>query len=226
MTSVKMAHDMRRLAGSIKEIMLTFPLYVLTRPFKGFDEMKTLNRGDMRFGVVILLLGGLVAILDEAYRGFVLTTVWQETPFVNVPAVLLFTYSPIVLFCIANWSITSITDGKGSLREIFLTYCYAMYPMLFFTLIGIVLSNVVTLNEAAMAGFFFRFGTFIQFFYLFIGLIVIHEYGFFRSILMVILTILAMLIITFVFALMFSLFGNVLMIFGTVVVEIFTHHLN
>ena len=209
----------------IRETFLGFPLYILTRPFKGFDEMKFLKRGDMRYSIVILVVAGLVALIRSAYTGFIVTGFWQASPFVNVPMVLLFTYSPIVLFCVANWSITTITDGKGSFKEIFLTYTYAMYPLVICTIIGIILSNVVTGNEVAFARFFFRFGLIAQYAYLFIGLIMIHEYTFLRAILMVLLTVLAMLVITFVFALFFSLASNVMWFFSTIYWEMGAHWL-
>ena len=129
-----------------KEMMFTFPLYILTHPFKGFDDMKFQKRGDMRYGIIILLAAGILSILREAYTGFVVSGHFTETPVVNVPSVLLFTYSPIILFCIANWSVTVITDGNGNMREIFLTYAYAMYPMIFLTIAGIFISNYIMNN--------------------------------------------------------------------------------
>jgi len=209
-----------------RKVMIDFPLYLLTHPFKGFDDMKNAGMGSMAFAVVALILAGVVSSIEVAYTGFVVTQVWVETPYVYVPRVMLFTFSPILLFCLANWSITSITDGKGKMRDIFLTYMYALYPTLYLTLIGVFISNFLTLNEAAFSTFFFAFGAFLHLFLLFIGLIVIHEYTFFRAILMVVLTVLAMLIITFVMALMFSLFSNVIMIFWTVLQELNQHHLN
>ena len=208
----------------MKELMFNFPLYVITHPFKGFDEMKS-HRGSIYYGIIILALSGIVAALQQVYTGFAVTGIWTETPFVDIPTTLLFTYSPIILFCIANYSVTTITDGKGNMKEIFLTYTYAMYPMIFCTALGIILSNVLTANEAGFAIFLFAFGRFLLFFYLFIGLIVIHEYTFFKSLLMVALTILAILIISFVLALMFSLLGNVIGIITTIIWEINIHHM-
>jgi len=207
----------------IRETFVGFPLYILTHPFKGFDEMKFLKRGDLRYAVAILLVAGLVALLRAAYTGFIVTEFWQATPFINVPAILVFTYSPILLFCVANWSITTITDGKGSFKEIFLTYTYSMFPMVFCTVIGIILSNVVTGNEVAFARFFFSFGLILQYAYLFVGLIMIHEYTFLRAILMVLFTLIAMLVITFVFALFFSLTSNVIWFFDTIYWELGAH---
>jgi len=207
----------------IKETLLTFPLYILTHPFKGFDEMKFLKRGSMWYAIFILFAAGLANILRVAYTGFIVSGFWQATPYVYVTWTLFFTYSPIILFCLANWSVTTITNGKGSLKEIFLTYAYSMYPMVFCTLVGIILSNFVTGSEMAFAVFFFIVGPVLQYAYLFVGLIMIHEYTFLKAILMVILTLLAMLIITFVAALFFSLFNNVMMFFWTLVEELSMH---
>jgi len=208
---------------SIKAIMFDFPVYIITHPFKGFDDMKFLKRGDMRYAVAIMIIAGVVEILRVGYTGFMVTGFWSETRDLNIPALLLFTYSPILLFCVANWSITTITDGKGSLREIFLAYSYSMYIMIFCTILGVILSNFVTGAELAFVSFLFIFGMVAQYAYLFVGLIMIHEYTFFRAILMVIATVLAMMIITFVFALMVSLVSDVFWFFSTVYEELQMH---
>jgi len=208
---------------NIKETFLGFPLFILTSPFKGFDEMKYLKRGDLRYAVAILIVAGLVALIRAAYTGFIVTGFWTASPFISVPSILVFTYAPILLVCIANWSITTITDGKGTLREIFLAYTYAMFPMVVCTIIGIILSNVVTGNEVAFARFFFNFGILLQYAYFFIGLIMIHEYTFLRAVFMVLMTLVAMLVITFVFALFFSLASNVIWFFDTIYWELGAH---
>jgi len=215
--------DIRTAMLNMKDTFLGFPLYIMASPFKGFDDMKFLKKGDMRYAVAILIIAGLVALMRSAYTGFIATGFWQATPFVNVPSVLLYTYSPIILFCVANWSITTLTDGKGTLKEIFLAYTYAMFPMVICTIIAIILSNVVTGHEVAFVRFFFTLGVVLQYGYLFIGLIMIHEYTFLKAIGMVIFTILSMLIITFVFALFFSLFNNVVGFFSTVFHELNAH---
>ena len=211
---------------TVIEVLFKFPLYILANPFKGFDEMKYLKRGDLRFAIVVMVALGFMAIVQNAYLGFIMTGIFRQDPFVNVPFTLIMVYSPIVLFVISNWSVTTITDGKGKMREIFLVYCYAVYLSVFTTLIGVVLSNFVTLNEVGFVTFFFAFGQFVWLLYLFIGLIVVHEYSFFKSVLMVIFTIGAMLIISFVFALFFSLFSNVIFFFTTVIQEFTINYLS
>jgi len=208
---------------NLKETMLDFPLYIISRPFKGFDEMKFQNRGSMLYAVLILVVYGLVNIWQIMGTGFIVTGFFWEVPSVHVPWVLAFSYSPIILVCVANWSITSITDGKGKFKEIFLTYCYALFPAIFCTMIGIVLSNVVTLNEVAFVTFFFAFGQIVMYFYLFLGLVVIHEFTFLKGVLMVLLTMLSMLIIIFVLALFVMLVSEVVFFVLTLFQEAEAH---
>lgn len=226
MTTLISKPNLKQNIRAIKEVLFTFPLYIITHPFKGFDEMKYLKRGDLRYVVFFLITLGMVSILEQTHTGFIVTGFFQASPFVNVPFLLIWhTYLPILLFVIANWSITTITDGKGSIKDILLAYCYAHFLTIICTVIGIILSNFMTINEAAFATFFFTFGQAAGLFYLFIGLIVIHEYTFRKAVLMVVLTILAMLIITFVLALFFSLLNNVFTFFLVVYDEIVAHHL-
>jgi len=216
MTALLKRYNLR----GFKEIMLDFPLYVISRPFKGFDEMKFLGRGSMLYAILMLVIVGLVSIWQIMGTGFVYTEFFWEIPAVHVPWVLAFTYAPIVLVCVANWSITSITDGKGKLKEIFLVYCYALFPATISTMLGIALSNFITLDETAFVTFFFVFGQILLYFYLFLGLLVIHEFSFLKGVAMVCLTALAMLIIVFVLALFVMLISEVVGFIYTMIYEI------
>jgi len=214
----------RNFLGNVKEIMWTFPLYILSSPFKGFDDMKFLKKGDMRYSIAILIIGALVRINIQTNLGFVASGYHNPVPNTNVPLVIMMFLAPIILFTFANWSATTITDGKGSIREIFQTYTYALFPSLVCTIIALLLSHVVTLNEGFFVVFFITMGNVLLYGYLFVGLIVIHEYSFLKAVIMVVLTILAMLIITFVLALFMSLLSN-FMFFTYIIREELRPHL-
>ena len=83
-----------------------------------------------------------------------------------------------------------------------------------------ILSNLVTAEEAAFSSFFYVFGTVAFLFYLFIGLVMIHEYTFTKSLLMVLMTVMSMCIIVFVLALFITLSNEVIVFFNTVFREI------
>jgi len=217
--------NLKESALKLKETMLDFPLFILASPFKGFDEMKTYNRGSMLYAIIILVIYGMVNIWWVGGMGFVATGFHSDVSLVNVPWTLMFTFAPIVLISVANWSITSITEGKGKLKEIFQVYCYALFPAIVCYMIGITLSNFVTTNEINFVWFFLGFGQIVMYFYLFLGLLVIHEFTFLKAILMVLLTVLAMLIIVFVIVLFVSLLSDLISFIITVFNEAEAHWL-
>lgn len=92
---------------------LAFSGYVAFHPFKGFYEMKREKRGTMAAAFTIAALYTLVMIVKKAATGFIFSTV--EITEINVFFTLLEILAPFVLFCIANWCLTTLMDGEGDL---------------------------------------------------------------------------------------------------------------
>lgn len=206
---------------SIKEDFIVFPFYIISRPFKGFSDLKYENRGKTYFAFIMMILLCLFAICDEMYKGFVVLGYHRESRIIDTFYVILMTLVPIILFVVANWCVTTISDGNATVKEIFMVYAYASYPQLLLNIIGLILSNIVTMNEAAFSTFFYVFGVVAFIFYLFVGLITVHEYLYFKDALkMAILTILAMCIIVFIAALFITLLNEVIVFISTVIKEI------
>jgi len=204
----------------LKEDFITYPLYIISRPFKGFSDLKYENRGKLYFAITMLILMCVFNICNETYKGFVLTGYYVENKIINTPYVILMTLAPAVLFIVSNWCVTAVTNGNGTMKQILMVYAYASYPRLFLNIIGLILSNIVIAEEAAFSIFFYSFGTVAFLFYLFVGLIVIHEYSFTKALAMVVLTIGAMCIIVFVLALFIALSNEVITFFSIVFKEL------
>jgi hypothetical protein len=204
-----------------KEEFINYPFYIITNPFKGFSDLKYEKRGNSYFAVVMMVVISILAIADNLYKGFVLSGgYYTENKQINATYIILMAIAPVVLFVVANWSITCITNGNGKMRDIFMVYAYALYPKVILSIIGLAASNIVTMDESALALFFYSFGSVAFAFYLFIGLIIIHEYNFTQGILMIIFTIVSMCIIVFVVALFLTLSNEVITFFKTIYQEI------
>lgn len=204
--------------ASIKNDFITFPSYIIWSPFKGFDDMKYYRMGKLHYAYVMMAVYCLFKMCDTLFKGFAFTMYYAETRYINVPYMALMTVTPVALFVVGNWSITAITDGKGRLREIFMVYAYALYPKIILSVIGLVISNVITVDERVFATFFYAFADICFWIYLFVGLIVIHEYTFTKAVIMMVLTFVSMAIIAFVAALLSSLWGE----FATFIQVVFT----
>ncbi len=184
-----------------------FPMYILGHPFKGFDEMKTEHRGSLAFCLFVFVFSCLENVLEFVYTGFLVN--YNDPYQVSTLYLMLVTAFPVVLFVTGNWSVTTLMNGKGKYHEIFMVTMYALWPYCILRLIALILSNVLLLDEMSVVTAVQGIGVALFVFYLFIGLIVIHEYNFSQGIGMVLLTLFAILIIVFVLMLAFSLVADV-----------------
>lgn len=193
--------------SSLKENFLGFPFRVLGSPFKGFDELKFQKKGSYAFSFFVLILAALLPVLEFVYNGFLINT---GNPYMfNSLFLALSTLFPALLFVTANWSITTLLEGKGRYGEIFQVLAYSLFPMCLLRIIALVLSRVLTLEEIALIGALKTVGAVIFFFYLFIGLVVIHEYTFFKALGALLLTVVSMMVITFILMLFLALVADV-----------------
>ncbi len=184
-----------------------FPKYLLGHPFKGFDEMKSEKRGSLAFCLFVLALSCILNVLEYVYTGFLVN--YNNLYRVSTLYLMAVTAFPVALLVTGNWSVTSLMNGKGKYVEIFMVTMYALYPYCILRIVALALTNVLLLDEMAIVTAIRGIGVALFVFYLFIGLVVIHEYSFGQGIAMVLLTIFAILVIVFVLMLGFSLVSDV-----------------
>ena len=198
--------------------MFDFPRYVMGSPFKGFGEIKLEGQGKIYIGVILLLLYALVTVLRFYYTGFIANR--NDPQELNILLTSATALAPILLFMVGNWSITTLMDGSGSMRDIFLALTYSPYYVIALQLIYIVLTNVLVIDELAFANFFTGLGWVLFAIYAFIGIITVHDFGLLRGLASVFLSFFAILIMLFVAMLLVSLTGEVVVFARTIYREL------
>ncbi len=128
-----------------KEEFIKFPLFILFHPLKGWDEFKREKRGKMSVAIWFVIFVIFLSIMEYQYSGFIVKQV--EVTDLKMLAEIAYIIAPVVLVTVANWSITTLFDGKGKMKEIFMMICYSLYPVAWTKLIGLFLSNVVSQQE-------------------------------------------------------------------------------
>ena len=97
--------------------MFIFPIYILTHPFKGFEELKVEKKGKTYVAVIYVILTILALIYAQTSAGFLINPFPDSQ--VNILTSTLVVLLPILLAAVGNWSVTSLLDGKGkSSRDI------------------------------------------------------------------------------------------------------------
>lgn len=185
-----------------KEV-ISYPAYILTHPIAGWQEFKQEKKGKMSVAVGIVLLYVVMKMVEYKYLGPVVNT---NNPYkFNSIQILVYGVVPPVLLSVANWSITTLMDGKGKMKEIFMMICYSYFPIMFVGFFNVLVSNFITLDEAQFVTLLNIIGWTLTGFMVFMGLVSIHEYGIGKVIWSIFLTIVAAAIIIFVALLIFNL---------------------
>ena len=199
---------LKKVGGALKYFwkeVIAYPWYVLAHPVKGFSEMKTEKKGKMWVSIVILVLFVLEEIVAYKYTGIgSATKINDQTKFSSIN-ILIFSVLPVILIIVSNWSVTTLMNGKGKMKEIFIMICYSLIPFVTLSFIKVLLSNFLTADEAQFITLINIVAIALLVFMAFMGFVVTHEYGIFKTIGSIILTAAALCIILFIALLVFDL---------------------
>lgn len=182
---------------------LRYALYVIWHPADGFWDLIHAKRGSYSAANFIVILTLLTHVWKLRFTSFVVLDVnWSEVNiFMEFGTILL----PLIIFCICNWGVTTLFDGKGHLGDVYKGTAYALTPYPLIQLPIIIMSNVVTLQEST---FYEIFNT-VSFIWvgilLFMAMLMIHSFGFGKTILFTIFTAFGMLVFIFIMLLFFSM---------------------
>lgn len=178
-------------------------LYILKHPIYGVWDMKRKKTGRYRDGFILIALAIAAVTFNRQMRAFVFN--YQYNVPLNMMNQIAIVVLPVMLFTLANYSITTLTEGKGSFKDIFMVTCYSLMPLIIFQFITPILTHVMSLNEMT----YLRILDIIGYGWTGVMLLVciqeIHEYSAAKMVSTITLTIIGAAIIIFVVMLFFSL---------------------
>ncbi len=195
---------LKQLGKFILDECIKFPLYILSHPLKGFEEFKRYKRGKMSVALIFLILTIFINILKFQYDGFLVNN--NDIKDLNSVSQIAYVLGAVIVITVANWSVTTLFDGKGTMKEIFMMICYCLYPFIWANGLGILLSNILTQDEMAVYTLVISLGVALLAYMFFFGIISIHEYGLVKCILTILFTVVAALVVIFACLLFFDLF--------------------
>ncbi len=185
---------------------LRYCLYVIVHPFDGFWDLTHEKRGSLAAANVIVFLSLLTRILRLQYTSFLFLNVYW--PRVNILQQIISVLLPLAVFCLGNWGLTTLFDGKGRLKDVYIGTAYAMTPSVLLQLPMIILSNAITADEGAFYMVLDSVAMVWAGFLIVIAMMMIHDYSFGKTILFTVMSIFSMLVIVFLILLFFNLVIN------------------
>lgn len=196
-------NPIRSLKGKILENKLVSDLMFIKKfirhPVDSMYDIRRDKEGSVLSATILYLVGFIIFTLNFIGRGFIFNYVDARN--VSYGFIMSIFLLPCGLWVAANYMVSSINEGEGRLKDVFIASAYALAPFIIFMPFVIALSYVVTLNEA----FVLSFSALIIWVWcaviLFLGLKEIHNY----EIREVIKNILLSLFLIFVGVIIFSI---------------------
>lgn len=185
---------------------LRYSLYVIWHPADGFWDLIHAKRGSYAAANFIVILTLLTHVWKLQFTNFVIMSVnWNRVNIFKEMATIIL---PLAIFCICNWGVTTLFDGKGHLGDIYMGTAYAMTPYPLIQLPLIIISNFVTREEASFYWVFSDISFVWVGILLFMAMMMIHCYSFGKTLLFTIFTAFGMLVFVFIMLLFFSMISQ------------------
>ena len=191
--------------------------HVMFHPFDGFWDIKHEKRASVKGATVILILTVISYVYSLIGKAYLVDPHPAETNILLAGVSILL---PILLWVISNWCLTTLFDGEGSIKDIYIATCYSLFPLPCFLVLTTLASNIVTLNEASLLTLAMGVALFWVGFLLFFGTMVIHDYTMFKNILTTLATIVGMAFIMFIGVLFSSLLGKIISFVSGIITEL------
>ncbi|WP_461257750.1 YIP1 family protein [Treponema sp. R80B11-R83G3] len=197
---------------------LKYSLYVCTHPLDGFWDLTHEKRGSIAAANIIIALAVVVEVLRLTLTNFQFVSINME--YFNSVIVALRILLPVGLWTVANWSLTTLMDGKGRMFEIYMSVCYALTPYVIINAVMIVLSQIITFDEGAIYWVLAGFSAIWTGILILAGMMMVHDYSLAKTIGSSLLTIVGMGIMVFIFVIFFSLVSDAVAYFISLYKEI------
>ena len=202
---VNKAATLKRGRRTYKEELL-YSAHLIFHPFDGFWDLKHENRGSVRGALTFI--GLTIVSFCFKYAGI--------NVFFEIIGVML----PIMLFVTANWCLTTLFEGEGSFKDIFVATGYAVAPLPFMTILSTALANVLTAEESGILTMINNIAYVWVGILLFFGVMITHDYQLDKNILTIIGTIVGMIVIVFLVALFATLIGKIISFISNIITEL------
>lgn len=192
--------------------------HVVFHPVEGFEDLRWKKQGSIKAALLIVLLLFLEEIAYVRLGGFqfIITNdkLFNVVPFFVQTVILFFTW------VIGNWAICTLFNGEGTLKKIMISSAYALVPYIVCRVINIVLTNFLVQDEGVWVYFIYYVGLGWSLVLMIQAMRAVHQYTFGKTLLSMVMTVVAMLLILFLLILLLSLFQQVYVFIYQIYTEI------
>lgn len=199
----------------LKDIFYIFR--VMRHPSDSFYEIKKGHRATLTSAVILYFIIFFIYLNYSINKGFIYQFIAAED--MDLSAIIIGFFSITMVLIISNYLDTSIHDGLGGLKQIFVMFIYSMGPLMISLLSTTILSFVLTYNEVFFLNIIMMIGLVWSFINVFLGIIEIHDYTARQTIKSLLMTVLFTVIIAVVIIILVMMWEQLYMFLEALIKE-------
>ena len=198
-----------------QEVLYAF--YLFGHPFDGFWDLKHEKRGSVRGGIFWIVLAVLAFTYQAIGQAYLFNpNGTTSSVFVQALSILV----PLFLVVAANWCLTTLFEGEGSFKDIFIAISYSLAPLPLFVIPATLLTHIFSLNEAGLVSLLVTLAWAWVGILVFCGLMITHGYSLFSNLIACIGTIVGAVFIMFLCLLFTGLIQKIVGFISSIVTEL------
>lgn len=200
----------RKLKKKIGSQMLRLPILgdvlyafqIPKHPIDRYYDIRVHKNGSVKGATILYAFFFVIYMAYETSKGFIYQYVAVEDMDINAIVIGFFTI--LILFIICNYLVTSIKDGDGSLKQVYMIPAYGSIPTMISMLIVTVMSYYLTYNESFLLTLIIYIGLIWSVIIIFLGFQTVHDYETKETV--------SSMIITFVFMMIAAIIALIIII--------------
>ncbi len=196
---------------------LLFGFHLIFHPFDGFWDLKHEKRGSLRAAIVYVVATVVVFFYQAIGSGYLVNPNGSYTTiFTQALSVLV----PLFLWVVANWCLTTLFDGEGSFKDIFIATSYSLLPLILLVVPCTIYTNFALIEELDITDLIVTVAFIWSLLLIYVGMQVTHDYTLSKNFITSLGTIVAMVFIMFIAILFTTLVGKIVSFITNIVIEI------
>ncbi len=196
---------------------IIFAFHLMFHPFDGFWDLKHEKRGSLRGALFYIGIAVLVFTYQSVGRSYMYN---PRGTYSSIGTQLLAVCIPVILWVVANWCLTTLFDGEGSVKDILIATGYALSPLPLLIIPSTLLTHILASSESGIITLLNTFAWVWVGLLIFFGVMITHDYSILKNVGTCIGTIIGMAFIMFLCILFATLVSDIIGLISNIITEI------
>ncbi|TVP95660.1 MAG: hypothetical protein EA374_03435 [Acholeplasmatales bacterium] len=195
---------------------LTYGLHVFKRPDDMIFGIKRLHKTSYLSATLFFMMFIMVYLINMYATGFLFRNADLSGVILQVSLVT----GLFLLYVLVNYLVSTLLDGEGRFKDIFIASCYVLIPFILLTPPMTLVSNVLTYNEQFIYDFYNLIVVGWTLFLLVFSIKSVHNYKFWETFKTLLIIVFGMFILILIGLLVYSFIGQLLEFIASIIREV------